>query len=849
MASITSNNLGKTEYEKIIGAFKEKCIEAATEFDNEYKFEELLKNNHNEPDVKKNIQIFLDQSLKKLIPEIQSNIIGNIDCGLISVVDVDKLWSGHHGLLKYAFYINEEKWKKRLATKAIKKKLKDDTNWEQIRNGIFAGKYNKIGKTFLNETSFASILLSPTRYRQILKLNNQSIENIFSPSIIAAKASPGGATAKLKKAEATQSFKDDQIDKNVDWSLINNCNPKDFPQIIALISDNGRPLGFLQLKLSQSLVKAMSPKKVCGVEIFNSNSVKVLRGLTAVLCNHLLSKVLVRTHAIDKHFGNLYEKSQYFPTSFLRSVELDKHGDFNLYKNSLWKTELREIKDCFEYGTVSPTGMTMEIISEFWKDVHGVKKLNLEDRFKAEETLFLINKYREHFVHTLKVFLMGEKIIASLRNDNYTKNVLKNNFRKFNPVPSLQNRPKDNKQPNEFQKFEYLWMLASTIHDWAYPVEKISKVLEVYWNKFFFGANFAEEYFEGEKHGKEVLESYARSVFTDHALGHDASTCFTHMLHDYKNKQDEGTIENYKAFRDKDRHFSYTQEIIRYITLNRDHGIASALWYLGLSFECKGCDKYNFSCDCYDKTMKICTSNGRKNGQDCDNFNKHEKTCMTKCSNIIDKYFCSKIEENDIKKYFKVAHAVYNHNMATQNEIKTKIDFRECPLTFLLLLSDSLQDEGRPIGGDSANKPDRPVGHIENICFKNNKLIIDVRYKWKLPTNMIHDEHPIGDEPIVLGSEKCKKYIYEKKQICESIDGGLPCKHPCPKLISIFKHLSKLKEIMTGLEVDINVKWENAAWENATGKNQWNILSSSLDITNLKKKKEHTINITRRGYV
>ncbi|MCF8070424.1 MAG: hypothetical protein K9L30_17730 [Desulfobacterales bacterium] len=822
--------------------FKDECRKLAGIFDEKYDFIKLLEDNDSEYKVRKAIQAFLDSTqVYDLIYKLMPSLVDlNIDCGVISIIDVTKFWSGRHGALNHVLSIGgDDKWEKRLGPQnAGKSWIELQKELEGRKKDRKSGKEDaRVKDRYLKEKNFASVLLSPIRLEEILK------ENKNVPCFVSVHGSKDGYLGKIK---------DDSEDEPNNSKLMNDGNPNnlklinedDHPQLISLISKDAKPLGFLQLKLvdcqfkvEENEVKEFENSE--GIVFYRHEVVKEFSFLAKSLCDILLARVLARLHAVIEYFKNIDEKDKYFPINFRQAVGLDKNGHFDLYKDSYWKTELREIQDCFNHGTVKATDLTMEIISEFWKDVRGIKKLGLEDRFKAEETLFLINKYRDHFVHTLKVFLIGEKIIAELRKKSNAKSLnLTQYFNEFNPVPVPKPKPEDYKEPVEFQKFEYLWMLASTVHDWAYPVEEISKVLEHYWDKFFFGANFAEEYFKGEKHGKAVLESYARSVFTDHALGHDASTCFNHMLHDYKNKQHNDTIKNLTDFRDKSRNLSYTQEVIRYITLNRDHGIASALWYLGLSFECKRCKHYKLDCFYYDKKEGGCRVNGMKDNKDCDKFSREKKVCVAKCSNVINEYFCGNIPEMEINKHFKVAHAVYNHNMATKNEIKTIVDFKKNPLTFLLLLSDNLQDEGRPVGGDGKKVPDRPVGYIEKISFENNKLVIDVSYKWKMPADLCSIKPSGSDGLIVLGTKECKNTFFTKTRICEQKKGIAPCDLECEKVISSLKHLSKLKNAMTGLNVDINAKWKKTAWDG-----KWATQDPSLDIPNLMKKECHTIKI------
>jgi len=87
----------------------------------------------------------------------------------------------------------------------------------------------------------------------------------------------------------------------------------------------------------------------------------------------------------------------------------------------------------------------------------------------------LLEKHRDHYVHTIFVFLLGLAIYD--KNDNFKKN--------FNEYAlNKKNYPDFYATKNE--EFFYRWGIASLFHDIAYPLEitlkQANKYLEFIWN-------------------------------------------------------------------------------------------------------------------------------------------------------------------------------------------------------------------------------------------------------------------------------------------------------------------------------------------------------------------------------
>jgi len=94
------------------------------------------------------------------------------------------------------------------------------------------------------------------------------------------------------------------------------------------------------------------------------------------------------------------------------------------------------------------TDLILSILSHLW-DESGKKSLFNEFR-NFEPILQRDEKYRDHFIHSLNVFLMGYYILNKLCSNEELNRI----FRRSNS-PNL------------------TWMLASTFHDIAYPLQNI----------------------------------------------------------------------------------------------------------------------------------------------------------------------------------------------------------------------------------------------------------------------------------------------------------------------------------------------------------------------------------------
>lgn len=760
--------------------FQKICIEVVCKFNNNEKFnlnfliEESLKTEMkgkiDTAKIVEEIQGFLNEEADKLIYGGEKSIqachkIIEIGLGLISVFDVDKYWDGNQGDMVYRLTLgSEDKWKERVDRLSTATKKLD---WKKINCGLRNGEYTVKGR-FYHTKSGAGALISRSKRKRLLDKE--------VPVFLGRKRSDGGIS-----------------NGSLYWTLLHNENEGteeiDFPQIWALISHNERPIGFLQLVLKNvpNEYLVLPEKDEYGIHIYEPQIVKGINIIEYIniFCSDFMAPIISFMHAVDRHNNFIEERKKYFPDDFLKAVGLT-HKEGLVYENSLWKDAINEIKEALWSGYSRPTDLAVGVISNFWEDVPGISDLNLLERAEAEDTLFWLNNYREHFVHSLKVFLVGQRIIDELDCEELSCDY-----------------------------FEHAWMLASSVHDWSYPIERFSDIMATYWRKFFLGERFAKEYFKKDDKGNDndklgLIKGHANHLFTDCALGHNYMSLFFHALNQYEKVPLPGEYpDRYKYLGNESK--PYNGKIIQRLTTKSDHGVASALWYLGHVLPC-----FNENCGLYKENLK-----------DCDE--------------------CVACKKDEINKHFEIAHAIYNHNLAVKKGTNIKIDFKDHPLAFLLIISDVLQDEGRPASKTANDADKRPLGYITRVEKEDegSRLAIDVTYKWDISN--CNGEN----EKIVLGSkgclEKCREKLHGKGCQAKDEDGkplsknGVPlirCEsiHSCAYVTESVDFLSRLTKFMTGYPVIIKATWQSDAWGKwvNTGLDKKEIELSSEHLTAMK---------------
>jgi hypothetical protein len=112
------------------------------------------------------------------------------------------------------------------------------------------------------------------------------------------------------------------------------------------------------------------------------------------------------------------------------------------------------------YGTIAEA--CHNTFCALWKDIEAVNEgvpeedtlLNfLKELYEHEPSLHLLAKYRDHFVHSLHVFMLGLWLLVLKHKRQYAF------FR--------------DKHGEERRELLRLWLMASCLHDTAYPIQKV----------------------------------------------------------------------------------------------------------------------------------------------------------------------------------------------------------------------------------------------------------------------------------------------------------------------------------------------------------------------------------------
>lgn len=119
----------------------------------------------------------------------------------------------------------------------------------------------------------------------------------------------------------------------------------------------------------------------------------------------------------------------------------------------------------------------MNSLEVLWCDKYG-KKYNfplLGDFRGYEKMLFELPRYRDHFIHQYQVFLLGTVIIDGLYKRSEEKET--KNF------PDFYHESLNIKNKNDIVA-DIAWLITSTFHDVAYPIQKSDELFNRFFDKF-----------------------------------------------------------------------------------------------------------------------------------------------------------------------------------------------------------------------------------------------------------------------------------------------------------------------------------------------------------------------------
>ncbi len=374
-------------------------------------------------------------------------------------------------------------------------------------------------------------------------------------------------------------------------------------------------------------------------------------------------------------------------------------------ENLVYKEDLKELSEIYRITSNRPAGgkvlfgkklgkddflLANNYVAKLWEDYLGLKLPDIQQ--KVENILQRDEKYREHFVHQFKVFLIGSYIL-----DSFYPKIASDFYEKYKC------------------KIEKVWLIASTFHDFSYGLQNFDT-----WLMYFFEDILKIKDYK-TKENLNLLNLDAAMIRD--ALYNNILKIVDNLPFDLK----EGTKK-------KLNRFFYEKAVS-----DRNHGVLSAISLLQLYYDdhenatinekeifhaaatitlheedvwealC-GCQGYRTSSKAIpddEKECKIlCNRNlwSRKQRQIVD-----EKLSYLKDNTEITKYRCERWEKSIM-----------------DQRLLDKITFEKNPLVFLLIFCDSVQDEGRVASSDNSDSRDR--SSLKGLYFDrtNDQFIVSL---------------------------------------------------------------------------------------------------------------------------
>lgn len=684
-----------------------------------------------------------DHSINSIMNDLLSGII--FDVGLVSTMHLSGPAIADRGIPQYRFSVGPDKmWEAYLANKCD---LTSPTNISEIKRLLSSRPKNgeeepalKLPERLFGHRNATGALLSP-----IPPANIDPMHRVVVPY----QHSEGGVAGTGDK------FKID-----FPWALVSQ---KSFPMLYAVVQRNYCPLGFLQMHIS--LPDTVQGDKYTGPEsswlfIYNPSTqwVKFLADLITIYCENFLAPLLERAIMLSDHSKHAIEMGFCFPMKFRKAVNLaDNVNVWEEYNWSKWRQQIAHLHSLWKQPAFSPSELAKNIIDLFWTQGSWRSLPTFDKRSEAEKLLFWSEKYRDHLVHVLKVFLVGEKLIHELLNYGPAKAV-------FDNTPFSKDEFK-----SSLEAFEFQWMLAATVHDYSLPYELLPGLQRSYWREFVVPEDSTSRASE-DSSDRDLEAMQFGLTLADRILRQHLVVSMWQILHSEVMPQGKECYEAYQhlhSIGESPENILYPK-FLSYFLEHGDHGIASALWYLHLTM-------------IDSSTTKL----------------KSPKT----------------VPDARLKESIAVARACYFHNLATKRKKNGQASGEKCfagtlfgpfakdPLPYLLMLCDFLQDEGRD---ESENQlsiaerdwSERPFGHVTNIKWENGILRIDVEYLW-VPKKT----NGVRAQSIQLGEMGCKgKNIIN----CKRKQKSQPCDwSACQERDNIRKAFELLQERLKGLPVSI----------------------------------------------
>lgn len=334
-------------------------------------------------------------------------------------------------------------------------------------------------------------------------------------------------------------------------------------------------------------------------------------------------------------------------TEMISYVLIDKLLEL---KNISYSNKLIDLAHEYRKETRNDYNIALFRIRELWKE-----RLDLEYpeiHMHLEEILLRDVNYRDHFVHQFQVFLIGAYILDKMYEMKSYSEVLASYEKKTN------------------HKIEDAWLAASTYHDFNYGLQNFDT-----WLQQFFSDTLSVNN-EEAREGLSFLNLDAAMV------RESLTNILSNLISFFKLK----TIPEKKVQR-----FFYEKSV-----RDRNHGLLSALSLLKL-YDIQGSKPDKEACvlqaafaiACHDEDIWEALTN-------CRGFLKRNTVCdISKCRRELCNNKAIEVHKYELSHKQKGRKCTMWEQDVMGEKILGQISFEDWPLLFLLILSDTVQDEGR----------------------------------------------------------------------------------------------------------------------------------------------------------
>lgn len=439
------------------------------------------------------------------------------------------------------------------------------------------------------------------------------------------------------------------------------------------------------------------------------------------------------------HYLVYYPVPQYKRSSIIEKkpgqisrILIDKLQDL---KNIQYADKLKELASKYRNKIGDDADIALDYTSELWID-----NLNMEypDIHRNLEEILLRDKlYRDHYVHQFQVFLIGAYILDKMYVTRGFSRII-NSF-----------------EENYKCKIENAWLAASTYHDFNYGLQKFDDWLLQYFSDTLGIKN-------------QEAKDHLNLLNLDAAMVRESLTEKIKNIVRCLNLDEDTENKTLKFFYEK-------------TSRDRNHGVLSALSILKL-YENKNTNlklgrevmnQVGLAIACHDEDIweALCGCKGYLRSND-----KCENPCERK---LYDNKDIAVHKVNLSNKRDNGRCEIWEQELMEKSIFK-KISFNKHPLIFLLILCDTIQEEGRITSSSISNHP--PLSEEEfviKIGESNFDHWINTDKKFqefmkrekkqagKIQITFLTNGHQISDEAKIYKIEDKKWKILDEKLVYE----------------------------------------------------------------------------------